>query len=63
MQGPFTVVGGSIDLTVPATQVVVGLKYICQIQPLFLDTGGEATTQGRLKKVTAATIRVTARRG
>jgi hypothetical protein len=59
VQGPFTVAGGSIDLTTPATQVVVGIRYVCQIQPLYLDTGGEATTQGRLKKVTAATIRVT----
>jgi hypothetical protein len=41
-----------------STQIVVGLPFVAQIQPLYLDTGGEATSQGRLKKVTAATIRV-----
>jgi hypothetical protein len=58
VQGPFTVAGGQITLTTPGSQVVVGLPYVCQIQPLYIDIGGETTIQGRLKKVTAATIRV-----
>jgi hypothetical protein len=59
VQGPFTVVAGGITLSASATQVVVGLPFVAQIQPLYLDVAGEASTQGRLKKVTAATVRVT----
>ncbi len=57
VQGPFTVAGGSITLTAPATQVVVGLLYQCDLQPIMFDPGGEATVQGRRKKFTAASIR------
>jgi hypothetical protein len=58
VQGPFTVSGGSITLTTPGSQVVVGLNYICDLEPLFFDPGGEATIQGSLKKRTATTLRV-----
>lgn len=58
VQGPFVVSGGQITLMTPGSQVVVGLLYICQTQPLYIDVGGEQTIQGRLKKVTAATLRV-----
>lgn len=58
VQGPFTVSGGSITLTTPASQVVVGLPYQCQVQPIYLDIEGQTTVQGRLKKNTAATLRV-----
>jgi hypothetical protein len=44
-------------LTTAASSVVVGLLYQCQLQTLYLDAG-EATIQGKRKKVTAATIRV-----
>lgn len=58
VRGPFTVVGGSITLPVAASQVVVGLPYQCQLQPLYLDIEGQNTIQGRLKKNVAATLRV-----
>jgi hypothetical protein len=58
VQGPFTVSAGSITLTTPGSQVVVGLSYICDLEPLFFDPGGEATIQGSLKKRTATTLRV-----
>jgi hypothetical protein len=57
VQGPFTVSAGAITLTTAASSVVVGLLYQCQLQTLYLDAG-EATIQGKRKKVTAATIRV-----
>lgn len=56
-QGPFTVVAGSITLTTPGSQVVVGLSYQAQLQPLYIDVPGEATVQGKLKKIAAASIR------
>jgi hypothetical protein len=58
VQGPFMVSGGSITLTTPGSQIVVGLSYTCELEPLFFDTGGEATIQGSLKKRTATTLRV-----
>jgi hypothetical protein len=58
VQGPFTVSGGSITLTASGSQVVVGLSYTCDLEPLFFDPGGEATIQGSLKKRTATTLRV-----
>lgn len=58
VQGPFTVAAGAITLTTPASQVVVGLLYQCQVQPIYLDIEGQTTIQGRLKKNPAATLRV-----
>jgi len=58
VQGPFTVVAGAITLTTPASQVVVGLLYQCQVQPIYLDIEGQTSIQGRLKKDVAATLRV-----
>lgn len=58
-QGPFTVSGGAITLTTPGSQVVVGIAFQAQVQPVYPDLGQEAgTIQGRRKKVAAATIRV-----
>ena len=59
VQGPFTVSGaGAVTLTTAGASVVVGLLYICQLQPLYVDLSGELTLQGKRKKVTAASIRV-----
>lgn len=58
VQGPFVVNGGAITLTAPASQVVVGLRYQGQVQPIHLDLEGQTTIQGRLKKNTAVTLRV-----
>ena len=57
-QGPFTVSGGAVTLTTPGSSVVIGLPYSCYLQPVMFESGGEATTQGRRKKFTAATVRV-----
>ena len=56
-QGPFTVSGGSITLTTPGSQVVVGLAYPALLQPLWPEPG-EGTIQNRKRKAAAATIRV-----
>ncbi len=55
---PFTVVGGSITLTVPGTRVLVGYGSVAQLQPLYIETPGEGTVQGKRNKVAAASVRV-----
>lgn len=57
-QGPFTVTGGSITLSAGGSMVVVGRQFLCSLQPLYLDVGGETTLQGRRKKIVAASVRV-----
>lgn len=57
-----TVVNGSITLPNPATDIVIGLPYICQIQTLPLDIG-EPTVQGKRKRLLAVTMRVVNSRG
>lgn len=57
-QGPFTVVDGTITLTTPGSQVVVGYRYQAQLQPLYVETPEASTIQGKRKKVAAASIRV-----
>ena len=61
---PPTVVSstGTITLSNPATKVIVGLPYQCNLQTLYLDTG-EPTIQGRRKRIPAVTIRVDETRG
>jgi hypothetical protein len=59
-----TVNGGSITLPQPASKIVVGLGYQCQLQTMYLDLGQEANTiQGKRKKVGALTVRVKDSRG
>ena len=57
-QGPFLVTGGTITLTYPGSQVVVGYKYSAQLQPLYVEPAEAGTVQGKRKKVAAASIRV-----
>jgi len=57
-QGPFTVSDGSITLTAPGSQVVVGQLILAQLQPLYAEPGGGGTVQGKRKKVAAASIRL-----
>ena len=56
------VAGGSVTLLQPASSVIVGLPYTCQLQTLYLDTG-EPTSQGKRKKVNAVSIRAKDSRG
>jgi hypothetical protein len=58
VQGPFTVSGGTITLTTPGSQIVVGYRYPAQLQPLYVETPEAGTIQGKRKKVAAASIRV-----
>jgi hypothetical protein len=53
---------GSITLASPATKVVAGLGYQCQMQTMPLDTG-EPTIQGKRKKVAALNLKLVNTRG
>ena len=58
--------GGTITLPVPASSVIVGLGYQCQLQTLNIDMGESGpggSSQGKLKKIGAVTIRVKDSRG
>jgi hypothetical protein len=59
---PQVVIDGTIELGSPATKVVIGLGYTCQLRTLYLDIG-EPTIQGKRKKVAAVTVRVADSRG
>jgi len=54
---------GTITLSTPASNIVVGLGFTAQLQSLYLNTGENPTTQGQRKKVGAVTVRVEASRG
>jgi len=59
-----TVSGGTITLPQPASKIVIGLPYQCQLQTMPLDLGQETNTiQGKRKKVGALTVRVKDSRG
>src|SRR5690606_3531541 len=47
----------NFTLTAPASTVVVGLKYICNLQTLALDIG-EPSIQGKVKKISSVDVRV-----
>lgn len=51
-----TVVGGTIRLTNPASIIVAGLGYVCQLQSLKIDAGAP-TIQGKRKLIPAVTVR------
>ncbi len=55
--GPLTVTAGSVTLANAATKVVLGLAFTPQLQTLILDMG-EPTVQGKLKKISAVTVRI-----
>lgn len=57
------VTNNSVLLPQPASQIVVGLPYVCQAQTLYLDHPGENTVQNRRKNISAVGLRVEATRG
>lgn len=60
VQGPFTVVAGSITLRAPASLVHIGLAYTCDVETLNVEVPGQdGTTQGKRGRVTYVTMRVT----
>jgi hypothetical protein len=48
---------GSFTLPNPASTVIIGLPYVCQLQTLRLDTG-DPTIQGKRKAIAGVTVRV-----
>ncbi len=53
---------GTLNLPQPATAVVIGLGYECQLQTPYVDTPG-VTIQGQRKKIGDVTVRLDASRG
>ncbi len=55
---PFTMpASGTFTLSAPASKVVVGLGYTCDLQTLPLEMG-DPTIQGKVKKINAVDVRV-----
>lgn len=60
-----TVTNGSVTLPSAASQIVVGLPYVCQVQTMYLDTppiSGQSI-QNKRKKISSVGVRVEASRG
>lgn len=53
-----TVENGSVTLPIPASSIVVGLGYRCELQTLPLEAPAGVTIQGRRKNIFQANIRV-----
>jgi hypothetical protein len=51
------ITAGTLVLPQPATKVIIGLGYQCQLQTLRIDTG-EPTTASKRKTIPAATVRL-----
>lgn len=58
-----TVVNGSIALAQPASNIKIGLPYICQLQSMPTEIPALGSIQGERKRIPGATIRVQASRG
>lgn len=56
---PQTVENGTVTLPFDATQIKIGLGYICQLQTMYLEMpGAPVTVQGRRKQINNLTVRV-----
>ena len=53
VEGPYTVVNGSVTLQVPSDVVVVGLQYVAQGTTMYVDLGGGAPSQAGKRKTNA----------
>lgn len=58
-----TVTNGSITLPRRASRVHVGLKYTSDIETLNIESPGQGTLQGKLKRVVGVTVRLEKSRG
>ena len=58
-----TVSGGSVTLATPASAIVAGLGYQCQLQSLYLDVEGGPTVQGKRKNIYGVSMRLSESRG
>lgn len=57
------VTNGSVTLQNPASAIVVGLPYTCQLQTTYLDPQTQNTTQGKRKSIPYVTMRLEQTRG
>lgn len=59
-QGSYVVNGnGSINITFPATNIIVGLPYVSTMQTMRLETQtNEGTAQGAIKRINRVTLRM-----
>jgi hypothetical protein len=58
------VLNGRVTLSQPATKIVIGLPYVCQMQTLYVDHQDQTgTAQDRRKLISAVGLRVEATRG
>lgn len=62
VQSPKTVVDGCIVLDEPATRIIVGQGFTCQLQSMRLETS-QPTSQGKRKMIVAMRVRVKDARG
>lgn len=58
-----TITNGTLTLPYAATKVVGGLGFQAQLQTMYLDVPGEATIQGKRKKISALSVRCMESRG
>lgn len=54
---------GTVTLPAPASAIVVGLPYTCQLQTAYLDPAGQPTIQGKRKNIYNIILRVEGTRG
>lgn len=57
------VVNNSITLPAPATNIVIGLPYTCQVQTLYIDHPDKDTVQNRRKIISSVGVRCVQTRG
>lgn len=55
--------GGQVTLTHEASSIIVGLPFIAQLQSMYTDLPGQATVQGKRKRIFQVTVRVEESRG
>lgn len=60
---PQEVVDGTITLPNAASNIVVGLPFLAQIQTMYLETQSQMTLQGKRKNIQSASIRLEQSRG
>lgn len=60
---PVAVVNGTVTLSQPASAIVIGLPYTCQLQTVPLDVPSQTTTQDKRKNITSAVLLLENSRG
>ena len=60
---PQTVTNGAITLPNAASNIVVGLPFVAQLQTMYLESGTQVSQQGKRKDIQSATVRFESSRG